>query len=170
MVSCSVYRQQMLKIVTLAIALLIVPAVSASGQDFDKGAAAYSSGDYATALREWVPLAEQGNAPAQFNLAFMYRNGQGVPKDYKAAVKWYTHAAEQGIAQAQFNLGLVYDNGKGVPQYYVRAHMWWSIAAASGFPSASKNRDVAAGRMTPADIFFAQKLARECVAKDYKGC
>jgi len=49
----------MLKVITLAIALLVVPAVSPSGQDFDKGGTAYESGDYATALREWTPLAEQ---------------------------------------------------------------------------------------------------------------
>jgi len=33
------------------------PAVSA---DFQKGQTAYKSGDFATALREWKPLAEQG--------------------------------------------------------------------------------------------------------------
>ncbi len=48
--------------------------------------------------------AEQGNAYAQFNLGFMYDNGQGVPKDYKTAVKWYRLAAKQRYAPAQYNL------------------------------------------------------------------
>ena len=69
--------------------------------DFQKGYAAYQSGDYATALREWTPLAEQGKASAQFNLGVMYDKGQGVPEDDKAAVKWYRLAAEQGDANAQ---------------------------------------------------------------------
>ena len=37
-------------------------------------------GDFATALREWTPLAEQGHATAQYNLGFMYDSGEGVPQ------------------------------------------------------------------------------------------
>jgi TPR repeat protein len=74
--------------------------------DFQKGLTAHESGDYATALRSWKPLAKQGNTDAQFLLGAMYDNGQGVPQNYKTAVKWYTLAAKQGDALAQFNLGL----------------------------------------------------------------
>ena len=206
MLSRAVYRHRMLRILTLAIALLVIPAVSASGQDFQKGVAAYRSGDYATALREWTPLAEQGHASAQGNLGVMYENGQGAPQDYKAAVRWYRLAAEQGQASAQYNLGVMYRKGQGVPQddkaavnWYrlaaeqghaaaqnnlggmyaqgqgvtqdnVYAHMWWNIAASSGLKDAVENRDIVAGKMTPAQIEKAQDLARECVAKNYKGC
>jgi TPR repeat protein len=65
--------------------LLAAPAV---GQDFQKGWAAAQRGNYATALREWRPLAEQGDAGAQYNLGVMYENGQGVPQDHAEAVKW----------------------------------------------------------------------------------
>jgi hypothetical protein len=64
----------------------------------------------------------------------------------------------------------MYANGQGVPQGNVYAHMWLNIAAASGDKDAVKNRYIVAGKMTPADISKAQKLARECVAKNYKGC
>ena len=57
-----------------------------AAQDFDKGLAAAQAGDYATALQEWTPLAEQGNVIAQFLLGIMYNNGQGVIQDYKEAV------------------------------------------------------------------------------------
>ena len=67
---------------------------------FDEGMAAHERGDYATALREWSPLAEQGHAGAQNNLGFMYRNGQGVPQDYAEALQWYRKAAEQGHAES----------------------------------------------------------------------
>ena len=60
---------------------------------FDEGEGAYNRGDYGTALREWRPLAEQGNAAAQYNLGFMYRNGQGVTQDYAQAHMWYNLAA-----------------------------------------------------------------------------
>jgi uncharacterized protein len=114
--------------------------------------------------------AEQGNAGAQFNLGVMYNNGQGVPEDYKTAVKWFRLAAEQGQANAQFNLGVMYNNGQGVPQDYIRAHMWWNLAASSGYKDAVSGRDAVSKRMTPADISTAQKLARECARKNYKGC
>ena len=63
---------------------------------------------------EMEALAEQGDVEAQFYVAIMYDNGEGVPKNDKTAVKWYTKAAEQGYAKAQSNLGLLYDNGEGV--------------------------------------------------------
>ena len=123
-----------------------------------------------TALKWFRLAAEQGYASAQTNLGFMYRNGRGVPQDDKTAVKWYTLAAEQGYAAAQYNLGLMYANGRGVIQDNVYAHMWFNIAASSGNKDAVENRDIIAERMTPADISAAQKLARECVSKKYKGC
>ena len=86
----------------LLLTLLVgTPAFSA---DFQKGLAAAQSGDFATALREWTPLAKQGNASAQHNLGVMYASGRGVPQDYKTAVKWYRLAAEQGYAIAQTSL------------------------------------------------------------------
>ena len=64
--------------------------------DFSEGLAAYQRGDFATAIREFRPLAEAGNAWAQYNLGVMYRNGKGVPKDYAEALKWYRLSAAQG--------------------------------------------------------------------------
>ncbi len=85
---------------------------------FDEGMAAYKRGDYATALREWRPLAEQGHATAKFNLGIMYDTGRGVPQDYAEAARWYRKAAEQGYAEAQYNLGTMYEKGRGIPQNY----------------------------------------------------
>ena len=82
--------------ICLAVALLFGSAGVSWSQDFQKGVTAYKSGDYATALREWKPLAEQGNAIAQHNLGLIYDKGDGVPQNYKAAVKWHKLAAEQG--------------------------------------------------------------------------
>ncbi len=62
---------------------------------WDEGMAAYQRGDYATALREWRPLAEQGNAEAQYNLGLMYDNGWGVPQDYVQAHMWYKLATSK---------------------------------------------------------------------------
>ncbi len=40
---------------------------------------------YATALREWRPLAEEGDLDAQFYLGEMYLRGKGVDRDFKKA-------------------------------------------------------------------------------------
>ena len=156
--------------ICLTLAVLLGSVGTSWGADFNKGLAAAQSGDFATALREWKPLAEQGDADAQYFVGNMYRQGLGVPQDYKTAVKWYTLAAEQGYALAQFNLGVMYDKGEGVIQYYVRAHMWGNLGASNGNENGAKLRDLVAKKMTPADISKAQRLARECVKKNYKGC
>ena len=59
---------------------------------------------------------------------------------------------------------------KGVLQDYVYAHMWGNIVASNGSESGVELRDLVAKQMTPADISTAQKLTRECVRKNYKGC
>ncbi|MEK9669686.1 MAG: tetratricopeptide repeat protein, partial [Gammaproteobacteria bacterium] len=92
--------------------------------DFQKGLTAAKNGDFETAWREWTPLAERGDARAQFTLGMLYAEGEGVPQDYKTALKWFTRAAEQGIARAQFNLGKLYAEGEGVPQDYKTALKW----------------------------------------------
>ena len=150
-----------MRLLKLLLILFVCAAGPAVAGPFEDGAAAYNRGDYATALRLWHPLAEQGNASAQGNLGWMYANGEGVPQDYAAAVAWYRKAAEQGNTSAQTNLGLMYANGQGVPQDDVQAHMWFNLAAAKGHADAIKNRDIAAAKMTPAQIAEAQKLARE---------
>ena len=55
-------------------------------------------------------------------------------------------------------------------QDYVYAHMWWNVASANGSEDARKNRDFVADNMTDDQIAEAQKLAKECVAQDYRDC
>ena len=156
--------------ICLTLAVLLGSTGTSWGADFNKGLAAAQSGDFATALRELRPLAEQGDANAQFLLGVMYHKGKGVPQDYKTAVKWYRLAAKQRNAPAQGNLGVMYAFGKGLLKDYVYAHMWGNIAATNGNKKSVKFRDFVEKKMTPADISTAQKLARECVRKKYKGC
>ena len=90
----------------------------------DKARAAYEKVDYRTVFKNIKILANQGDAPAQFNLGLKYANGKDVPQNFAEAVKWYRKAAEQGHAQAQYALGHKYYDGDGVTQDYVVAHMW----------------------------------------------
>ena len=144
--------------------------VSWSG-DFQKGMEAYNKGDYATALKEWKPLAEGGDTDAQYNLGIMYDNGQGVLQDYKTAAKWYILSAEQGNAEAQYNLGVMYALGQGVIEDKVYAHMWGNILNSNGHEDGKKIMDYLLKQgMTPSQIEEAERLARECIKKNYKGC
>ena len=126
--------------------------------------------DYKQAVKWYKLAAEQGDADAQNNLGLMYDEGKGVTQDYKQAVKWYKLSAEQGHASAQNNLGVLYSNGQGVTQDNVYAHIWLNIASSNGNFKATGNRDIVAKRMTKEQIAEAQKLARECVAKEYMSC
>jgi TPR repeat protein len=160
----------MKSLLTNPLLILALLAPLNASADVEKGSDAYLAGNYATAVQEFKKATEQGNASAQFNLGVMYSNGRGVLQDDKEAVKWYRLAAEQGHVPAQYNLGLMYRNGEGVLQDNVYAHMWWNIVASEGNETAKKGRDIIAKQMTPSQIEEAQKLARECVAKEYKGC
>ena len=148
--------------------LLIVSAAAAPAiaGPFEDGNAAYQRGDYAKALRLWRPLAENGNARAQWGLGAMYNFGWGVTQDYAAAVSWYRKAADQGDAFAQSSLGFMYYEGRGLPQDYLQAHMWLNLAASrfdasekEGREQATKSRDIVAARMTPVQLAEAQRLA-----------
>ena len=130
--------------------------------------------DIRDTVQDLTPLAEQGDADYQNDLGVLYHNGEGVLQDYKAALEWYRLAAAQGNVHAQRNLGVMYYNGQGVSQNYLYAHMWLNIAASSRSQDISKKaselRDNTAKLMSSAEVSKAQKLARECVAKNYVGC
>ena len=160
-------------IITLCLAISLAIGsfgVGWSG-DLQKGFDAYEEGDYATALKEWTPLAEQSEASAQFNLGVMYAMGHGVPQDHKTAVKWFTLSAEQGDAMAQGNIATMYAFSQGVIEDKVYAHMWANLGNSNGNENGKKLMEhLLEQGMTPSQIEKAQDLARECVAKNYKGC
>jgi Sel1 repeat len=148
-----------LKHTLAAIILVLILAAPVAADQFEDAVTAYGEGDYATALRLFRPLGDQGNSRAQNNLGIMYDNGYGAAQDYSEAAKWFRKAADQGNARAQCNLGVMYAKGQGVPQDYVSAYMWFSLSAAQGFQDGLKYRDTVAPHMTPAQIAEAQKLA-----------
>jgi TPR repeat protein len=124
----------------LAFSALLVTSVSgANAQDFDKGEAAYKAGDYQTAFKEWMPLAESGDANAQNNLAALYEYGRGVIQDDAEAFKWYRLAAGQGYPSAQDSVGVKLANGKGVIQNDFEAAVWFRRAAEQGYAPAQRN-------------------------------
>ena len=129
--------------------------------DFQAGQGAYLRRDYATAMKEWRPLAENGDAESQFNVGLMCAQGRGVPQDDQEMAKWFKMAADQGLAEARFIYGSICANGNGVPQDYVQAYRWFTLAANQGHENAKKLRELVAQQMTPAQIAEAEALAED---------
>ena len=86
-----------MRLLTLLLAFIHVSAATPAVADlFEDASIAYSEGDYATAIRLLLPLAEKGDAEAQNNVGLMYALGHGVPQDATMAVSWFRKAVDQG--------------------------------------------------------------------------
>lgn len=144
----------------LAAVFLALPCMAIAGP-FQDGQAAYQRHDYATALRVWRKLAEQGSAPAEFSLGLIYSRGLGVPQDYADAVKWYLEAANQGNGAAQLKLGTMFARGRVVPQDNICALMWYNLAAAQGVEYASEKRDALERAIPRYEVAQAQSLSQD---------
>jgi uncharacterized protein len=101
-----------LKLLTSGLTIALAMISTSASADVKTGVDAWSRGDYPAAIKEWRPLAINGDADAQFNLGQAYKLGRGVPVDFKLAEGWYRKAADQGHFQAEDNLGLIlFQNG-----------------------------------------------------------
>ena len=154
-----------MKLVVSIILLVLTVTHSASGQNFLAGADAYKHKDYATALKHWKPLAMEGDAWAQYEIGWMYYDGQGVIKDSKEAVRWFRRAANQGEARAQSKLGFSYLYGDGVLQDFIMAYVWLNIATANGIEHAASSRDRVAKWLKKSEVNKAHDLSRRCYEK-----
>ena len=132
---------------------------------FQDGLLAYHRGDHAVAMEIWRPLAERGDASAQYMVGYLYARGEGVVSNSRTAAKWYHRAADQGDPDAQLNLGLMYVNGAGVKKSYVTAYKWFALAYLTYPPgeyreNAFRNRENVATLMSTEQIDKAQRRVR----------
>ncbi len=127
----------------IVVLTLMTGALTPATAGMDEGISAYKSGDYAAAFREFEALANTGSVAAQYNVAQMYRHGQGVAQNYPAAIEWYEKAAEAGLSSAQNNLAQMHMEGKGVAIDYETAVRWWRRAAVQDHVNAQFNMGAA---------------------------
>ena len=109
-------------------------AVKTAARDCEIRGGEYVSFDranYATALKVWLPLAEQGDQAAQTYVGEIFEKGLGVQPDYGTAATWYRRAADRGYSRAALNLGNLYERGLGVPRDPTQALSWYRRAAGS---------------------------------------
>jgi uncharacterized protein len=117
-------------LVAAAMAALLSAPVSA--QSVKAGIEAWQRADYAGAVAIWRPLAEKGDADAEFNLGQAYRLGRGVPINLAMATSWFQKAADGGHLDAETTLGLLlFQNGD-----HVAGLKWLRRAAEQGEPRA----------------------------------
>lgn len=120
---------------------------------------AYREKAYAKAAELWRPLAENGDAEAQYSLGTLYAEGKGVEQNDATAFLWFQRAANQGVAAAQYNVGASYATGAGIGKSDVDAARWFRRAADQGMAFAQLNLGLlyAAGNGVPQDDVEAYK-------------
>ena len=143
--------------VALAVGLLqsLVLAPAAARADMQAGWQAYTAGDYEAAIREWQPLAEDGDYQAAYALGMAFQ----IKGEPASAVPWYEQAASAGLAEAQILLGTIYARGNDVPRDLVRAYAWLYRAVEKNSPNAQLILESVAGLMTPEEIEAAKALS-----------
>ena len=158
----------------LAVAILLFgltansPAANAS---WDEATKAFAKKQYASAAKLFRPLAEKGNALAQYQIALMHRMGLGLTKDQKEAKKWSRLAAKQGNADAQLMLGSLYSKADGDESAdVVRAYIWYEASAKEGNTEAKKELVSLEKEMTPQQLADARAKAQKCVSSKYELC
>lgn len=137
-----------MNIIKSLLALLLITLVAALATGccgkkvpvLEEAGKAYVEGNYRKAVLMFLPEAEDGNAEAQVNIAFMYYCGMHVEKDPSVAAEWYKKAAERNNVTAQFSLGTLYENGEGVNRDIEEAYFWYNLAEKQGDKDSQKLR------------------------------
>jgi TPR repeat protein len=158
---------------TAALVLFFLFVGAARAGDAEDGDTALHKGDYGTALKLLMPLAQQGNMLAQLDVGIMYFGGNGLPQNRVEGAKWFKEAAQQGSMGAQADLGIAYATGEGVPHDPVLAYVWFSLSASQNAgtdKAAAAYRDHVAGELTAAQLNQAQEIAKQCRTSNYRNC
>ena len=92
--------------------------------DVEAGRRAANHRDFNRAYDEWKPLAEKGNAEAQYDLGRLYANGDGVHRSFTQAYHWFELAAKQGHHEARLAIAKMYQNGDGVEKDQHKSELW----------------------------------------------
>ncbi len=121
---------------------------------------AYDRANLASALKIWLPLAQQGDPEAQINVGEIYEKGLGAQADPRLAAEWYRKAAETGHSRAQINLGYLYEKGLGVEKDLTTALNWYRKA------SGLENTDLQFASVVEAQFSSAHEQELEALRQD----
>jgi len=139
-----------------SICFCLAPAAMAGPHE--DGMAAYEAGDFAAALQHMRPLAEAGDARAQYQLGAMHGQGEGVTQSDAEWVAWLQRAADGGYAPAQTEIGLILVDGVHLPKNWPLAHMYFNLAVENGDPEAIAVNAWLRSQLTPEQEAEAARL------------
>ena len=154
-----------LKLVFIACLAFCLPAIADDA--INAAMTAYEQGNYQAAHEQFSQLALQKNAEAQYNLAFMYFGGEGIPQDDIKAAYWFEQAAKSGHAGSQDTLAYLYLHGRGLAPDPVQAYAWYRVAAENGIFLAKNISDNLKKNMNIEERIHADLLSSEYI-KEYK--
>lgn len=164
------FRLTGLTAAVVALGVVFGTPVAEAGK-WEDGVKAFARKEYAAAAKLFRPLAEKGNAVAQYRIALMHKMGLGVSKDRKQAQKWGRLAAKQGNADAQVLLGSLYYTGEGKESEDIeKAYMWYDIAATQGNDEAKKELAAVSTQLSSQQIAEARAKAQKCASSGYQQC
>lgn len=126
------YRLLLILLIPLSLAAHAAPATDPLADALRT----LEAGRHQQGIQMLTPLANAGNALAQYRLGMLYYHGQGVNEDEKMAIYWWKKAAEQGNVESMFQLGSAYlfgtQTAKFVPDPDREAAIWYFQAASAG--------------------------------------
>jgi uncharacterized protein len=142
-----------------------MPMARAEKNPYEDALHVYGCADYPKAYKLFVPLAEQGDRLAQFQVGMMTEQGQGTDPDLKAAFDWYFKAAQQGVADAYFALGQIYSRGEVVAKDPAQAYAWFDLAKKAGHAVAGDWLKMEVNRVKPEDMPKAHNFVSEWLSR-----
>lgn len=134
---------------------LLLLSMTAHAMNYNDGLQAYNKGNYGAAHDIWIAmleqtlqvseafqlqrLSQQEQRNAQYGLALLYWQGQGVEQSYKQAKQWLNLAAENGHAEASLKLAVLLLNDLAGKKDEQKAWYWMEKAAEAGLADAQYN-------------------------------
>lgn len=166
---------KILPVLTVALALLAVPAAARTGEEiakvFDTGVAAYDAGKYEEAFKIWWGLQYEDGA-AMRNLGMMLRKGQGTKRDPRRAMEMFERAAKGGVTTAQADLAEMLLKGESGEPNPKRALPLLQSAAAANHPIAqfhlAQMYETGADGLVPQNTEIARKLYAAAASRGMK--
>ncbi len=124
-------------IVLFLILSIAMTSISVVASEVEDAVTAMRIGDFAEAYCIMRPLAEKGDADAQYNIGWMYMNGYGLRVNDSLALEWWNKASDQGHVDANFSIGMLYSLGDGdVPKDSTKAIDYYLLAVKAGHEDA----------------------------------
>ncbi|MBL4910835.1 MAG: sel1 repeat family protein [Alteromonadaceae bacterium] len=135
------FKETVMKITLRATLLLLISSLcfQVSADTYDDAMYLLNKGEFKTAIALLTPLVNEGYAPAQYQMAMIYKNGDGVQKNLNKSFKLLTLAANTNYVDAQFDLANMYSDGIATKKDLKKAFMLTMKAAKKNLPSAQYN-------------------------------